>query len=177
MLWLLAPKRRRRNKKKRKRKKKRRKKKRSRSSSSSSGSSTEGSSSSDEAEPNAMRVSHSSYGPNHLEQMQEFRDDYKAYVEDGHHGEWPTDEALTFISKKFGRAGTKFASKSEGVKRRFLAVQEKEHARRRTVQIYGYADTIAQLRLERNQQIVKEMRRLDGAKKAKKAHIKSKANP
>ena len=171
-----VPKRRKKSSKKRKRRrKKKRKKKRSHSSNSSDDSSTEESeSSSDEVEPNAKRVSASSYGPNHLEQMQEFRDDYKAYVEDGHQGEWPTDEALTFISKKFGRAGTKFASKSDGVKRRFISAPEREHARKRTVQIYGYADTIAQLRLERNQQIAKEMRRLDGAKKAKRARIKNK---
>ena len=89
-------------------------------------------------------------------------------------GEWPEDDALKFISKKFARAGTKFAHKAEGVKKKFVSGAERDHARKRTVQIYDMSDTIAELRLERNEQIARESRRMDGASKAKRARMKAK---
>ena len=114
------------------------------------------------------------YGPNHYEQLREFRADYQAYYDDGNAGDWPEEDALKFIAKKFARAGSKFAHKTEGVRRKFVTGSERDHARKRTVQIYDMADTIAELRLERNEQISREVRRLDGASKAKRAQAKAK---
>ena len=165
-------KRKRRSRKSRKRRKKK-KKKRSRSSSSASRSSGSSSSSSEE-ESNSKRVSSASYGPNHYEQLQEFRDGYRAYYDDGHAGDWPEDDALKFIAKKFARAGCKLAHKVEGVRKKFVSGLERDHARKRTVQIYDMSDTIAELRLERNEQMARELRRMDGAGKAKRARMKSK---
>ena len=162
-----------RKKRKRKRKKKKKRKKRRRRGSSSSSQSEDSSSSSTEEESNSKRVSLASYGPNHYEQLQEFRDDYRAYYDEGNAGDWPEDDALKFIAKKFARAGTKFAHKSQGVRKKFITGHERDHARKRTVQIYDMSDTIAELRLERNERIASELRRMDGASKAKRAKIKS----
>ena len=162
---------RRRSKRSRKRKKKKRAKKRRHSSSVSSSTS---SSSSSEEESNSKKVSSTAYGPNHYEQLQEFRDGYRAYYDDGNAGDWPEDDVLNFISKKFARAGSKFAHKTEGVKKKFTTSHERDHARKRTVQIYDMCDTISELRLERNEQMARELRRVDGASKAKRAKAKAK---
>ena len=164
-------KRKRRSKRSRKSKKKKRARKRRRSSSVSSSAS---SSSSSEEESNSKKVSSAAYGPNHYEQLQEFRDDYRAYYDDGNAGDWPEDDTLKFIVKKFARAGSKFAHKTEGVKKKFTTNHERDHARKRTVQIYDMCDTVAELRLERNEQMARELRRLDGATKAKRAKAKAK---
>ena len=161
-------------KRKRKRKKRKKKKKRRRRGSSSSSQSDESSSSSSEEESNSKKVSLASYGPNHYEQLREFREDYQAYYDDGNAGEWPDGEALKFISKKFARAGSKFAHKTQGVRKKFINSTERDHARKRTVQIYDMSDTIAELRLERNETIASELRRMDGATKAKRAKIRAK---
>ena len=161
-------------KRKRKRRKRKKKKKRRRRGSSSSSQSEESSSSSSEEESNSKRVSLASYGPNHYEQLREFRDEYQAYYDDGNAGDWPDNEAIKFIAKKFARAGSKFAHKTHGVRRKFVNTLERDHARRRTVQIYDMSDTIAELRLERNETIANELRRMDGASKAKRARIKAK---
>lgn len=119
----------------------------------------------DNVEPNSTRVKAGSYGANHYDQLQEFRDDHAAYISEGNHGKWPADEALTFIAKKFARPGTPFARKSDkkGVKRVFAADKdEHEHACVRTVQVYDMADEIAELRLERHQTIASHLRRLKG---------------
>ena len=160
-------------KKRRKKKKKKSKKKKKRRSRHSSDS--ESSSSDEEVEPNGRRVSTKSYGPNHYEQMQEFRDDYATYMQEGRLGTWPDDDALTFISKKFARPGSDFASKQRGVKRRFTSKQEQEHAKKRTCTIYDMCDTVAELRLERNQVLAKAARRARGASQAKRERIRRKA--
>ena len=142
--------------KKRKKKKRRKKRKRKRKRHQSSIGTSHSSEDSTEEESNSKRVNvnMSSYGPNHYEQLQEFRDDYRAYYDDRNAGDWPEREALTFIAKKFARAGLKFAHKTEGVRtKKFVSGPEHDHVRKRTVQIYDMADTIAELRLERNEQI------------------------
>ena len=157
---------------KKKKKKKKRRKKRAWDTSSESSSSTD--TESDEEEPNGKRVKSGSYGPYHYEQLKEFKDEYDAYHEEGRNGEWPSDEALSFIAKKFARPGTKFADKNTGVKKAFLVPREKAHARKRTAQIYEMSATAAELRLERNEIMAQKLRRMEGASQAKKARIKSK---
>ena len=159
-----------RKRKKKKRSKKRRKKRQHSDSESAS------SSSSDEEEPNSKRVKSAAYDGTHLERLTEFRDEHKEYLRNGRVG-WPTDEALSFIAKKFARAGTKFAAKgNKGVKRVFGAnMAEKEHARVRASQIYEMADEVCALRLERNERMADFARRKSGATEAKKARIRDKA--
>ena len=50
------------------------------------------------------------------------------------------------------------------------------HARKRTAQIYDMADTVAELRLERNQMLANAARRAEGASRAKAMRIKKKAS-
>ena len=109
-----------------KRKKKRKKKKRRRSRSDSDSSS---SSSSDDDIPNSKRVRSSAYDATHLERLEEFRDEHKEFYRNGCIG-WPSDDALSFIAKKFARPGSMFASKTvKGVKRAFGNNHtEREHA-------------------------------------------------
>ena len=121
---------------KKKRKKSRRSSRRSRSSSNSDRSSTSG-----DEEPNSKRVRAAAYDGTHLERVAEFRDEHKVFYRNGRVG-WPSDDAISFIAKKFARPGTNFADKGKkGVKRVFGANQsEREHARIRTAQIYEMAD-------------------------------------
>ena len=166
---------RKRKKRKKGRSKKRRKrsKRRETSSSGSSSSSSSSDSSADEVQPNGRRVSARAYGPNHYEQLQEFMDDYATHCKDGHQGNWPEDEALAFIGKKFARAGSDFGSKgNKGVKRCFKLPSEKSHAKARTATIYDMSNEVASLRLERHQMIAREARRIKGAKSAKAARMK-----
>ena len=108
--------------------------------------------------------------------MAEFRDEHKEFYKNGRIG-WPSDEALTFIAKKFGRAGSSFAKKtSKGVKRIFANNRaEREHARTHTAQIYEMADEVCALRQERNERLADLTRRREGATEAKKARIKQQA--
>ena len=65
------------------------------------------------------------------------------------------------MAKKFARVGTKFAHKSQGVKRRFITQAEKNHARKRTAEIfYDMCDTVVELRIERNEVLANEVRRV-----------------
>ena len=163
-------------KRKRKKSKRKKKKKRRRSHSPSSDSDSSSTSSSDERDdPNGKRVNAKAMGPYQLEQMREFREGYREHIKGGGLGEWPDDEVLAFIAKKFARAGTKFTHKTQGVKRRFLSQAEKNHARKRTAQIYDMCDTVAQLRIERNEILGNEMRRVRGASQAKRARQKQRA--
>ena len=70
-------------KRKRHRKKSKKRKKKSRSRVSSDSEESDSSSSSEDEQPNGRRVKKGKYGPNHYEQLQEFREDYASYVEDG----------------------------------------------------------------------------------------------
>ena len=168
-----ARKRKRKQNKKKKKRKRKRKSKRSRKGRSSTDDSSSDDSSSSSQEPNGRRVKHSTYGQNHYDQLTEFTADYNSYHEDGKTGDWPEDEAITFIAKKFARPGNKFAHKTLGIKRRFTTKGERDHARRRTAQIYEMAATVAELRTERHEQLSKEARRIEGASQAKKRRIKS----
>ena len=162
-----ALKRTRKRKRKRKKKKKKKRKRKRRSHSSSSSTDSSSSSSSDEEQPNGRRVRVAAYGPNHYEQLQEFREEYREYQRDAKHGDWPEGSALRFIATKFARPGSKFAHKTKGVKARFKNMQEQNHARKRTAQIYDMADTVAELRLERNQMLSRAARKAEGASRAK----------
>ena len=177
--YALPVKRRKRSKKRKRNRKKsktKKKKRRRRSPSPSSDSSTSSYSSSNETEdPNGKRVSAKAMGPYQIEQMREFREGYREYIKGGGLGDWPDDAVLSFISKKFARTGSKFAHKTQGVKRRFLTQTEKNHARKRTAEIYDMCDTVAQLRLERNEVLANEMRRMRGASQAKRARQKQRA--
>ena len=160
--------------KKRKRKKKKRRKRKRRRHSSSTGSSS--SSSSDEAvEPNGRRVSSSAYDSTHYERLREFQEGYDEWVEEAGPSDWPEDAAIDFIAKKFARPGTKFAHKKEGVKHKFVTKDQIDFAKSKTRTIYGWANDVANLRLERHQQLSKACRRAEGASAAKKARIKQKA--
>lgn len=153
-------------KKKKKRKKKKRRRYRSESESTSS-------SSSDDNEPNSKRVRSSAYDDTHLERLNEFREEHKEFYRNGRMG-WPSDDALSFIAKKFARPGTTFASKGiKGVKRVFASNRaERDHARTRTNQIYEMADEVCALRQERNERLADLARRREGASEAKKARLK-----
>ena len=160
--------------KKRKRKRKKRKKrKRRRHSSHTSSSST--SSSEEAVEPNGRRVSSSAYDSTHYERLREFKEGYDEWVNEAGPADWPEDSAIDFIAKKFARPGTKFAHKSEGVKRKFVSKDQVDFAKNKTRLIYGWANDVANLRLERHQQLSKAYRRAQGASAAKKARIKQKA--
>ena len=156
-----------------KRKKKRKKKKRRRSHSDSDSSS---SSSSDDDIPNSKRVRSSAYDATHMERLQEFRDEHKEFYRNGCVG-WPSDDALSFIAKKFARPGSTFASKSvKGVKRAFGNNRtEKEHARTRTNQIYEMSDEVCVLRQERNERLADLARKREGASEAKRARLKQRS--
>ena len=159
--------------KRKKSKRKKRRKKRSKRGTSSSSVEESSSSDSDQVEPNGRRVSKKAYAGTHYEQLEEFREDYATYCKDGEHGNWPSEDAMGFISKKFARPGSKFAKKNnKGVKQRFAEYKERMHAKQRTVQIYDMADTVAELRLDRHNMIAKEMRRVQGARAAKAARIR-----
>ena len=60
------------------------------------------------------------------------------------------------------------------MRKKLINGAERDHARKRTVQIYDMSDTIAEPRLERNETITSNLRRMDGATKAKQAKIRSK---
>ena len=164
------------SKKKKKRKRKRRKRahkrkrKRRRSSSSSSSSSSD-----DDQQPNGRRVSSSAYDSTHYERLQEFREGFKSFTQDGEPDEWPQDEALQFIAKKFGRPGTKFADKRKGVKRIFKTQEQIRNAKSKTKMIYRMADEVAALRIERHEQLARSARRIEGASKAKASRLRQQA--
>ena len=165
-----------RSKKRKKRKKKRRKKKkRRRSPSSSSRSSSSDSTSEDAVAPNGRRVSAKAYDATHYERLNEFKEGYDEWIEGAGPADWPEDSALEFIAKKFARPGTKFAHKSEGVKRKFTSKPQVDFAKSKTRQIYGWANDVANLRLERHAQLSKAHRRAKGASAAKKARVRQKA--
>ena len=153
-----------------KRKKKRKKKKRRRSRSESESTS---SSSSEDNEPNSKRVRSSAYDDTHLERLKEFREEHKEFYRNGRIG-WPSDDALSFIAKKFARPGSVFASKgNKGVKRTFGTNRaERDHACTRTNQIYEMTDEVCVLRQERNERLADLARRREGTNEAKKARLK-----
>ena len=165
---------------KRKRKKKsKRKRKRSRKhrkDHSSSDTSTDSASSGDEQKSNSRRVLSTAYDSTHYERLTEFREGFKSFTKDGAPDEWPDDEALRFISKKFAREGSKFADKRRGVKRVFRTQDQVNHARKKTNMIYRMADEVAALRLERNEQLSRVARRIKGASAAKARRMKARAS-
>ena len=166
---------RKRSKKKKKRKKKRRKRKKRRRSSSSSSSSSSDSASDAAVAPNGRRVSAAAYDATHYERLKEFKEGYDEWVDEAGPADWPEDSALEFISKKFARPGTKFANKREGVKHKFTSKDQVDFAKTKTRQIYGWANDVANLRLERHAQLSKAHRRVKGASAAKRARIKQQA--
>ena len=166
--------RKRKHKKKSKRKRKRSRKHKKHHSSSSSSEDSE--SSDDEQKPNSRRVSSAAYDSTHYERLREFREGFKAFVKDGEPNEWPDDEALRFISKKFAREGSMFADKRKGVKRVFRTQDQINHARKKTNMIYRMSDEVAALRLERNEQLARVARRAKGASAAKARRIKARAS-
>ena len=168
-------KRKRRRTKKSKRKRKRKRNKKRRKASSSSGSSSTDSSSDEGEEPNGRRVSAEAYDATHLERLREFKEGYDEWVDEARPEDWPEDQAIEFIAKKFARAGTKFAHKKDGVKHTFSAKSHVDFARNKTRVIYGYANEVANLRLERHEQLSRAARRTEGASAARKARIKKKA--
>ena len=87
----------------------------------------------------------------------------------------PEDDAIDFIAKNFARPGNVFAHKTKGVKNKFSAASQVEHARTRANQIYDMSDVVAQLRLERNAVLSRHKRRMAGMSRAKAARAKEKA--
>ena len=160
-------------KKKRKAKKKSKKRKKRKKTVSSS---EESEGNEDEDEPNGRRVSEKAYNATQLERMQEFRDAYREYKEDSEPGSMPTQEAVSFIAKKFARPGTKFAHPKKGVLAKFVTKDQQEHARKRVHTIYAMADEAAELRIERNEKLSQANRRAAGKSEAKAARIKQAAS-
>ena len=71
-------------------------------------------------------------------------------IEEEGPADWPEDSALEFISKKFSRPGTKFDHKREGVKHKFTHKEQVNFAKSKMCLIYGWANDVANLRLERH---------------------------
>ena len=160
-------------KRKRKRKKKRSKKKRRRHSSSSS----EDSSDSDLADgSNARRASGKAHNDLHLQQLQEFKETYADYERNAVAGKWPDEDALKFMTKKFCRPGSLFMDKTKGVMHKFAAKSQRDTALERTKLVYAMANTVAEHRLDRNEELARYYRRAKGASEAKAARIRQQAS-
>ena len=126
-------------------------------------------------EPNGRRVKAKAYSEAHYERLREFREAYNEYEQDAGEGEWPEDEAMRFIAKKFAREGNKFAHKTDGPRNKFRVKGQAEHALKKAKLIYKMADEVAELRLERNATMAKAHRLAKGARASKVARIKQRA--
>ena len=159
-------------KRKRKRKKKRGKKKRKKRSSSSSDESSDsdlGDSS------NARRASGKAHDNLHLQQLREFKETYAEFEKNAVAGRWPDEDSLKFMTKKFCRPGSLFMDKTQGVKNKFTTKVQRDTALERTKLVYAMANTVAEHRLDRNEEMSRFHRRAKGASEAKAARIHQQA--
>ena len=162
-----------RKRKQRKRKRKRKKKKRRGYSSSSSG----GTSDSDLADSsNARRASGKAHDELHMQQLREFKESFAEYEKSAVAGKWPDEDALKFMTKKFCRPGSQFMDKTKGVMHKFTTKAQKDTALERTKLVYAMANTVAEHRLDRNEELARFYRRAKGANEAKAARLRQQAS-
>ena len=86
-------------------------------------------------------------------------------------GKWPDEDALKFMTKKFCRPGSEFMDKTKGVMHKFTSPAQRDTtALERTKLVYAMANTVAEHRLDRNEeQLSRFYRRAKGASEAKAA--------